>query len=429
MNIAIFIKNTTLHNSYGGLETQNLSLAKGFIKKGHKVTIFSPKQNLTFDHKIEDEINYVFVPAVYRLGFALQKLDPYLNKIFKKFEFSKDMFSDKKSENWIQKSQEYFEKYHQKKPFDIVLCQSAIGIGILQKKDAYNVKVISISHGTIMSEYKTKLLEIDSYKSFLSPKYTFKFTRNTLFVLKNYFTRQRQFIHGSDKIIAVSNDVKKNILDETFTTEDKIVVIHNGVDITKFPERKSSKPSFPVKFIFFGRVVKQKGVFLLVECINALIKNNIVNENDFKLYIGGDGDDLQLLKAQVSKYGLNSCILFLGKIPHDQVVKYLYESDVFILPTLRVEGFPMVLPEAMLSSIPVIASDIGGISDAVINLQTGMLVKPGDGNSLQNCIVEMISNFDLRQKMGNNARIKAQSEFTLDVMINKYLQVIMELTK
>ena len=84
----------------------------------------------------------------------------------------------------------------------------------------------------------------------------------------------------------------------------------------------------------------------------------------------------------------------------------------------------MVLPEAMFAGLPIVASNIGGVSDAVIDNETGFLVRSGDIQGLRAKILELIASSDLRKKMGENGRKKAYEKFSQDAMVAKYEKVM-----
>lgn len=396
MNIAVFIKSTTLHSGYGGLETQNKVLCEGLVKRGHNVYVFSPKKELK-EEKIEDNgVNYIFVDCVFKMG--------------KFFGF----FGESDPKNWVNRSYAEFKKINDTKKFDVVLAQSSSGVGIIKKKDEHSIPVVSISHGSVLGEYTTYIKEVN----FLSPKNWYRIISNTGYVLKNFFHRQRDFVHGSEKVIAVSNYVRQALIDETFVQDEKVVVIHNGVDPEVVTKAKHNNDK--LKLVYVGRLEKSKGLQILFE---ALISPKM---EDAMLDIIGGGVYKESLSALVKKLGIQHRVNFLGKVPHEKVMHMLSEADVFVLPTLRVEGFPMVLVEAMLAELPLVASDIGGNSDAVLDGETGYLVSCGDSDQLVSALSRFNDDYSLVKTLGQNACKKAQAEFTVDVMIDKYLNVLNE---
>ncbi|KKS17453.1 MAG: glycosyl transferase group 1 [candidate division WWE3 bacterium GW2011_GWC1_41_7] len=389
MNVAVFIKSTTFHAGYGGLETQNKVLCEGLASKGHAVTVFSPRKELNIDYTSGNKVNYVFIPSIYKMWVA-----PW-----------------QKKNNWVVRSFEEFKNELKDKQYDLVISQSSAGLGIIRNKKELNIKILAISHGTIMGELKTRLYDSAGITALI------RLTKDLLFVLANYFGRQREFVLGADKVVAVSQAVKTALMNETFVPEEKVEVIYNGVDPEKFMGTFELKEG-PVKLIYVGRVVRSKGLYNLVHVMEVLRKENIILE------VVGDGADLNKLKELVARRDLGPKVKFYGKVPYRDVIKRLRTADVFVLPTLRVEGFPMTIPEAMLSRLPVIASDIGGVSDAVVDGETGFLVRPGDSEALAEKIKAVAQDPNMRAEMGTNGRNRALGHFTMNVMLDKYVEVI-----
>ncbi len=394
VRIAVFIKSTTFHKNFGGLETQNKELCEGLVGRDHEIIVFSPMRELEVSHMEDKGVKYVFLDCVYRIL---------------PFSFSKPL--------WVDKSYQEFKKMHSQKPFDLVISQSSAGRGIINHKEESKIKVVSICHGSTLSELRTKILSSASFRDYLL------LSKDLVYVLVNYFTIQRKFILHSDKIIAVSNMVKKTIVDETFVSEGKVVVIYNGIDGSEFPSDRGNRLNGKIKIIYVGRVIKSKGLFVLIRAMEGM------EHKDFVLKLVGDGDDLEKLKAYVAKKDLGECVKLIGRIPYQDVRKELLDSDIFILPSLRVEGFPMTLVEAMFAGLPIIASQIGGISDAVDDESTGLLIKPNDAKDLKEKLERLLKNKEQRLFFGRNARLKAEKEFSINTMLDKYEEVFEEMSK
>lgn len=427
MHIAIFVKRTTFHQGYGGLETQTKLLSEGLVNRGHTVVVFSPKADFEKDTHEENGVIYVFIDSTYRLGIFFQGIESIMANVLEKLIpaiNTKGIFSKKGKEDWVEKSVSAFKKMHSVTPFDIVLCQSASGIGIIRNKKKLGVKVISISHGTILSEYRTRIKSITSVKQFLSFGFILSLLRDTAFVIKNFFTRQREFILHSNKVIAVSTYVKQAIINETYSPEDHIEVIFNGVDPKRFNHgTKRPVSENDLNLIYVGKVIRSKGIFVLLDALMRLDNPTI------KLHIVGDGEDLENAKEYVQDTSLDKNIIFYGNVKPEEVTKMLDKCDVFVLPSIRVEGFPMVLVEAMFSGLPIIATDSGGNKDAVIESITGYIIPPNSISELSDKISMFVSDKALITRMSKNAIDHAMKNFTLNTMLDKYLQVIKEVIK
>jgi glycosyltransferase involved in cell wall biosynthesis len=235
-----------------------------------------------------------------------------------------------------------------------------------------------------------------------------------------FFGRQREFIHGSTLVSAVSNAVKAAIVEETYLDPSKIVVIHNGINANTFVGHIRHRNN-PINIMYSGRIIRAKGVFDLVDMVANLPK--------VILNFYGDGEDINSLKQYAAHKKLESRVKFFGKLEYKEVVSKFFENDIFVLPTKRVEGFPMTIVEAMFAGMPVVAFDVGGIRDAVINGETGFLIEAGNKKLFAERLGELADNFSLREKMGGKGRTKAQQEFSVDVMLNKYEDLFKKVTK
>lgn len=391
MNIAVFIKSTTFHRGNGGLETQNKTVCEELVKRGHQVTVFAPKKDAQFDSTAEKGVNYVFIAS----GYKNYILEPF-NK-----------------NSWNKKSLETFTKLHSEKPFDLVISQSASAESIIENKNQLGVKVVAIAHGSAASEYKTAIQNIGSMRDL------YWFVRNTQYFVRQFFGRQRRFVLHSNKVIAVSNFVKKALVNECFADERTIEVIHNGVDPVRFSsQEKRENPS--VNLLFLGRVEKSKGIFTLLEMVPD-IKGNFV------VHIVGDGPDLEEAKRRYIG-SLGDKVVFHGRVAYEEFSRKI-TPDIFVFPTQRIEGFPMVLVESMFLGLPVVAFDMGGVPDAIEDGKTGYLVKAGNKKEFKEKLESLIASSEMRNSFGKAAKEKAMKEFTLGKMIDAYENVFREVLK
>lgn len=390
MRIAIFIKSTTFHSGYGGLETQNKFLCEGLAQRGHDVLVFAPQKELRCETKYDLGVKYHFLPCEFKLR-------------------------GNSSTNWTKVSAKIFGQHHKEKNFDLVVSQSSAGIGIIENRSYFNVPIVSISHGTILGEFKTKFQSVSSPKEFLG------LAKDALFVLKVFFGRQRKFIHGSSKIIAVSQAVKKALIDETYVSDQKVVVINNGLDpslFNKSEENSGSKPTYP-EILYVGQVAKSKGLLTLL---------NLALEEEFsqtKFNIFGDGDFYDELKKKVSALGISDRFILFGKKPYSELLSILkqHEDCIFCFPTKRYEGFPMVLVEALFLGFPIVAYNVGGVSDAIKNEETGFLIPSENYSLMKDKILFLLNNKEKRKEFSEKGKKFAYNDFTLDKMLDRYEEV------
>ena len=209
--------------------------------------------------------------------------------------------------------------------------------------------------------------------------------------------------------------VKKFMVEEIGLPAAKITVIHNGVDTEKFGisidknkvREKLGISADEVTCITVARLDGQKGIEILID---AAKKNPKI-----KFLIAGDGPLREELENKSKSKGSEN-ILFLGL--RRDIPELLQAADIFILPS-HWEGFPNVVLEAMAASLPVIATNTSGTPEAVIDGETGMLVKPGDARQLAEAVKHMSSEPELMKEMGKRGRERAVKFFSLEEMIKK----------
>lgn len=397
MRIAVFVKSTTFSSSYGGLETQNKLLCEGLSQRGHEVVVYSPKKDLPDESENENGVLYKFVDCKIR-------------------QYSSATVS--KKESWPERSYEVFRNDHSQKAYDLIISQSSGGVGVIRNRMEFGLPIISVAHGTKIGELQTKIKSDTSVKGLIST------ALDLPHVLKNFFTVQRDFVHGSDIVVAVSSAVKKALIEETFVDESKVKVINNGINPIEISEGQGNLVGQKnLRLLYVGQLIKSKGIGRLSE---LLISDEM---NNFTLDIVGSGDlSDELMKISSTSGGR---IKLHGKKPYLEVLKMYNPADfdVFVFPTSRLEGFPMVLVEAMFGCLPIVAFNIGGVSDAVEDGETGYLVKSGDFTVFKEKLMFLQRDMKTAKEMGLKARNKAITRFSLDKMLDSYEGVFEEVLK
>jgi len=391
MRIAVFIKKTTFHKGYGGLETQNKLLCEGLAERGHDVTVFSPKFEIETRRKTEHGVDYVFVPCVFR-----------------------SLFSSILKDHWYNKSYEAYSLYKLSQPFDLIVSQSSAGIGILKHKKDLDIPFVAISHGSSLMELKTVLENIDSFKAAL------KLTFQVPYSIYNILFKQRFFIKNSDKIIAVSNYVAKTLALETQSPKDKFKVVHNGIN--PIVNNNLLEP-VNTNLLYLGQIQKSKGLDYLIKLVQDPLFNNV------HIDVVGGGDYLEEFKSKLTTLGINSFFTVHGKVDYNKALYFYSNSSVFLFPTKRYEGLPMVLVEAMFNELPIVAFSKGGVSDTIINGETGYLVKSGNFKKFKSNLLKLIQNSELRENMRVKSLEKATKDFTIEHMLDNYEKVFEEVSK
>jgi len=226
--------------------------------------------------------------------------------------------------------------------------------------------------------------------------------------------RERYTAENSDILVTASSEMAKAIKEE-YKISNEILVVHRGVSLDRFkmqPWDKVEKNTI----IFVGRLEKTKGVQYIIKAV-SIVKKEI---DEVKLYIIGDGYYKKKLQRLTEKIGLDRNIIFIGKLPQEQVVKYYGKANLFIMHSLF-ESFGVVALEAMASGRPVIATKTGGTVD-IVTEETGKLVSYGDVEKLAEAIIYILSNERLAKNMGAEGRKRAEI-FTWENTAERYLEI------
>lgn len=221
----------------------------------------------------------------------------------------------------------------------------------------------------------------------------------------------------------ISKLIEKNFL-MINDFKEKVVFIPNFADINKFYPSQNEKVQLRKKFnidldvyllLFVGDVSERKNVAELVRIVSEIKNEKIL------LVIAGpksDNDYLRSVLEIINKCNINSRVKFTGRI--DNVEEYYRMSDIFLF-TSRREGSPSVLYEAMSSGLPVITYNLPGITDQLIeDGKDGFCLKYGDQIAFIERLNALLNNKDLRTSIGENARKKMESQYSLNYVAKLY---------
>lgn len=231
--------------------------------------------------------------------------------------------------------------------------------------------------------------------------------------IKKLFFIDRLFYHFVNEIIAVSNAVKNYLVNEKKLPDKKIKVIYNGVDIEKFAKLNQEQPQrtkFTVGVI--GRLELQKGHRYFLEALNLLDGNY----RDVRFIIVGEGSLRDTLEEQAKRLPISNQIEFLGY--RKDIVNILREIDLLVLPSLY-EGLPLVTLEAGAMGKPVIATNVDGSPEVIINQETGLIIPAKDSPALKDALELFLKNRGLSQELGENAIMHIAENFSHKKQVDK----------
>lgn len=222
----------------------------------------------------------------------------------------------------------------------------------------------------------------------------------------SYTSRQIfEAMNCADKVLSVSEDLKNHIVNLGIS-EDKVSVVPNGVDIDRFkPAGKEyarnmlNLPQDKKIVLFVGALKKIKGVDYLIEAAKSFLDTNI------SLYMVGRDDGMKKsLEKRAHELKIDNYIKFTGAVNHEDIPLWLSASDILVLPSLS-EGRPNVILEAFACEVPVVATNVGGVPELMINGKTGYIVPAKNPIELSEKVNKLLINRDVRIKMGKFGRV------------------------
>jgi glycosyltransferase involved in cell wall biosynthesis len=238
----------------------------------------------------------------------------------------------------------------------------------------------------------------------------------------------REVLKEAEKIIVVSNATKNYVL-RLGADSEKIRVLHNGVDVNRFRPLTGVKDEMRKKLgiskdssvvLTVRRLVYKNGIDTLIESAKIAVKKN---PRLFFLAVG-KGPDFEKVKEKIEELGIQENFRLTGFISDEALPFYYNVADFFVLPSKSGEGLPLVALEAMACGLPVIATNVGGISE-VMKEGYGKLVPPNSPDSLAEAILEF-SHSEL-STLKNDLRAIIEQKYSWDRNVEKLVEIYEEL--
>lgn len=210
---------------------------------------------------------------------------------------------------------------------------------------------------------------------------------------KNFYKKHpycvRHTLNKCDLIIALSENWM-TFFKSIITNPENVEIIDNIIPKPIIINNKRVQEY--CSFLFMGQINKAKGIYDILE---VLRDNKAEYSGKLKCLLGGIGE-IEEVQKQIKKFELEDLVFCLGWVSGEKKQMLLAQSDVYLLPSYF-EGLPISILEAMSYKLPIIATNVGGIPEIVLNSQNGLLITPGDQQALKESIDKMLLS-DLRRK-------------------------------
>jgi glycosyltransferase involved in cell wall biosynthesis len=373
-------------------------LCRGLVAAGHEVEAIAPLHpcGLTLEERDGATWHFLGVPGT-RPGRPMRNRD------------------------WIRRSADAFESLHVQRGFDVVHSESTSALGLLRRGVHRRVPIAVKFHGNFLGLAQAALRRAraaqDAHRRIDEVKHLVWIGAQHAIPLDTvYAFRACEAMVPSHQQAAGTR--WSYLLDPS-----RLHVVPNGIDTNLFAPHPQAQARAthglaegPL-LVCAGRLDHEKGFHHALEALARL-------DGHATLVVVGSGTELEPLKRLARDLGIQDRVLFAGAQPQDSIPAYFAAADIFLFPTQREEAAPLVVPQAMACALPTVASAIGGITEVIDRPEeNGILIAPGDVNALAHAVERLLSDKDLRARMGAAARARVESEYTVEKMVDRTLAV------
>jgi glycosyltransferase involved in cell wall biosynthesis len=306
------------------------------------------------------------------------------------------------TERWIRKTLKLFEFHLQMNPLpDLIIAMSSLWAGAVARniKMKYSIPYLVVEHRgrfTALNEYAFSYL-MDWYRDVFNP------------VFKD-----------AERVICVSEALRAGIIKLTGIEREKFEIIPNMIDPEFFDFPDHERGLQPFIFLSLGRLEKIKGYDVL---LTAFAEFTDLMDGEFFLRIGGKGNEEKVLKNLTRDLGIQDRVSFMGTISRERVRDEMHRANVFV-STSFFESFGMAIAEAVMTGLPVIATNSGG-AESIVNSTNGIIVQSGNSHELAEAMVKIYSGY-LKYEQ-EPIRRQAVTLFGTTGIIQQYHRIIMDI--
>jgi glycosyltransferase involved in cell wall biosynthesis len=235
-----------------------------------------------------------------------------------------------------------------------------------------------------------------------------------------YAIADRLVLRGFAEVIAVSDEVKQQLLDAGIR-KDRVHQVDNGIDLRPFsttprPPREDRGADQVLEVGWVGRLSHQKGADIFLRAI----AQTLVHLPKTKFVLVGDGPDRQELESLIDELNIRQSVSLPGR---REDMPAVYSSFDILVSSSRLEGLPMAILEGMASSRPWIATPVGDVPSVILNDVTGVVVPPENVGALSAALISLLQDADRRERLGIAARDLIERQFSAQRMAEDYLHI------
>ncbi|HEY2777665.1 MAG TPA: glycosyltransferase family 4 protein [Gaiellaceae bacterium] len=389
---------TVAAHGIGGMQDHTRDLVRGLAALGHDVEVITAQHPDGLLQETKGGATWWYLP------FA-----------------PKGVRTPRRNPHWLRASYRKFAERHAVRPFDVVHSESTSAIKLLHKRVHKRVPLVATFHGNAIGLARASVLR--AWRGGFDAKV--REAKHLAWLSMEQFQYGHWWRFRACDWMVVAHQQFEETRRESFLVRERGHVVPNGVDTSVFHprDRAATRSELGLEsgplIVGVGRLNSEKSFDLALRALAALDA-----ELGARLVVVGDGEERAALEALAAELGIDERVDFVGSKSTHEVAAYMAAADVFVFPTQREEAAPMVLPQAMATGAPVIASSIGGITEVIEESgRYGVLIQPGDLDALTREIAALLSDDERRARLGAAARQRVMEEYTLERMVERTLEV------
>lgn len=378
------IRITLAHGVRGGMEHQADSLARGLAAAGHEVTVVTTAHPHGRVEETMGDVETLYIPAT----------------TWRRYEA-----------RWWAESYRLLAQRHIYTPYDVILSQSAGALGyIARAREELGLATVVVFHGSARGEL------ITAWRGARSARGVYRLGR-LVWRLPRLLALWRRVAASVAWWTAPNATMANENRREIGFPADRLSIIPNAVDTNLFrpdlARRAATRmrlglPADAPVLVVASRLEVEKGVQVALDALARLS----ARWPEARLIVAGEGAHAMALQARADALGVGHATLFLGFVAHERLTDILNAGDVFVMPSLCHEAFPVSIIEALAAGLPVVASHVGGVPAAIAVGASGYLVPPGDADGLAAAVARLLADPTRRRTMGALTRQVAEARYT-----------------
>ena len=396
MRVWMPVRLTLAHAVGGGMERHADALASGLAERGHDITVTTTAHPQGIVEERDHGVRTLYLPG----------------STWRRYQ-----------RRWWAESYARLRDEHEHRPYDVIVSHSAGALGYLRPALAQlGIPGIVVLHGSLGHELSR------TWRGARDPRGLYRLARAG-WRLPALLVRWRRAAPVVVHWIAVSEAIAGQHRREVGVPEERVSVVPVPVDLSRFrPDagggdelrRRLGIPVSAPVVCFTARLEATKGIHVLVEALARLRPAH----PRLRLVVAGGGPHEAAVRRLVRDLDLEDAVDLLGPVDHDGVAAVHAASDVFALPALGPEGLPLSLAEAMASGLPVVASAVSGVTEAVEDGATGILTPPGDADALAAAIGALFGDPPRERAMSRRAREAAEARFGAPAVVDAVERIL-----